>query len=115
MPNKPFKVFERECAALFGTKRFKANTGDSLDFESDHVVGQCKLRKHLSLEALTQLAEQARADGLRLHKLGVVCAKVRRGRDWRKNATGQAPTLIVMTAETFDEWFSFAKRTKGAE
>ncbi len=107
-----WKSFERQCAALFGGSRFWANSGEALDFESDQVVGQCKLRKHLSLEALTQLAEQARADGLRLHKLGVVCAKVRRGRDWRKNATEQAPTLIVMTAETFDEWFSMRTRGK---
>lgn len=106
-----WKQFERECAALFGTKRFKANTGDSLDFESDHVVGQCKLRKSLSLARLTQFAEKAGNDGLRLHKLGVVCAKVRRGKYWKKKATGRAPTLIVMTAETFDEWFSMRSRT----
>ena len=104
MPNKPFKVFERECAKLFGGSRFWSNSGESLDFESPYAVGQAKLRKNLSLERLTQLAEEIWLKAESKGKLGVVCAKVRRG-------SGRAsPTLVIMTAKMFDDYFSFAKR-----
>lgn len=104
-----WKQFERDCAALFGTERFKANTGGSLDFESDDAVGQCKLVKTLSLEQLSKFAEKAATDGFAKQKVGVLCVKVARGRGWKKKAEAKAPMIVAMTAETFDAWFSMRK------
>lgn len=91
MSDKPWKAFEREAAALFGGARFWSNSGESLDIESPNVVGQCKLVKRLSIESLTQLAEQAERDGTVKKKAGVVAVKVRRG------AGRASPMLVVMT------------------
>lgn len=91
-----WKQFERDSASLFHGRRFWANSGESVDFEGavfnrdlglpDHKVhGQCKLVKRMSLEQLTQLAEQN----------DVVCVKIRRG-------SGRAsPALVVLT---FEQW-----------
>jgi hypothetical protein len=92
---KAWKQFEADAAALFGGTRFWANSGERVDFEGavrrgDEAVkvhGQCKLVKTLSLEKLTQLAEEPGID--------VVCVKVRRG-------TGRpSPALVVMTFDTY--------------
>ena len=90
-----WKKFEREVAALFGGRRFWANSGEALDVESSTVVAQCKLVKACSLEALTQLAETAERQGVQKFKAGVVAVKVRRG------AGRKSPTLIVMTETTW--------------
>lgn len=97
MPDKQWKQFERDSAALFGGKRFPANMGHRLDFASPHFVGQCKEVKNLSLEALTKLVEEVEelAGKEPQPKLGVVCAKVRRG-----SGRG-SPTLVVMSDETW--------------
>jgi hypothetical protein len=86
-----WKQFEAEAAALFGGRRHWANSGERLDFETAGYIGQCKLVKVLSLEKLTQLAEELERVSLP-HKAGVVCVKVRRGRG-RPSAM-----LVVCTA-----------------
>lgn len=105
MGNPPWKKFEREAAALFGGRRFWANAGEQLDFEGPSAVGQCKLVKSLSLDQLTELADEVASAGQKKGKLGVVCAKVRRGHGHK------SPMLVVMTADQFDEWFSMRERS----
>lgn len=95
MSDKPWKQLERDAAALFGGARYWANAGESVDVESSTVVAQCKLVKTLSLNALTELAEQAERDGAMKLKAGVVAIKCRRGKG-RKS-----PMLVVMTEATF--------------
>jgi len=92
MSDKAWKKFERDAAALFRGTRFWANAGERVDFSGRtrnglRVNGQCKLVKSLSLNALTQLAEEPDVD--------VVCVKVRRG-NGRKSAG-----LVVMSFENF--------------
>ena len=86
-----WKAFEREAATLFAGARFWANSGERADFEGSifgtKVRGQCKLVKTLSLESLTQLAEEPGIE--------VVCVKRRRG----KGKPSQP--LVVMTFEKF--------------
>lgn len=93
MADAAWKQFERDAAALFGASRFWANSGESIDLEGLNVVGQAKLVKRLSLEALTQLAEQAQRDGDVKKKAGVVAVKVRRG-------SGRASPMLVVMTET---------------
>jgi len=88
---KAWKAFEATAAAIFGTRRLWANSGERVDFRGtvgdQPVHGQCKLTKTLSLEALTVLAEEPGID--------VVCVKRRRG------AGRPSPALIVFTAENY--------------
>ncbi len=94
-----WKDFESYAAGLFGLHRCWANSGERLDFPrpdelgSATALGQCKNTAKLSLNELTTLAEEMQAEGLtkQHHKLGVVCAKVRRGRGQKSS------TLVVMT------------------
>ncbi len=95
MPDKPFKVFEREVGTLLGGKRYPANSGHEIDVEGPLAVAQCKLVKRLSLEELSQLAETAASQGRPKGKLGLVAVKVRRG----KGVPSQG--LVVMTFEMF--------------
>jgi len=86
-----WKQFEREAGRVFQGGRFWANSGEQTDFAGrvgPHAIrGQCKLVKRLSVEALTQLAEEPRVD--------VVCVKVRRGAGRRSAA------LVVFTVENY--------------
>ena len=91
MSDKAWKQFERHAASLFDGKRHWANSGERVDFESEYAIGQCKLVKSLSLEALTKLAEEMERDGEAKKKIGVVVTKVRRG------SGKSSPTLITMT------------------
>jgi len=96
MGNKAWKSFERDAAALFGGKRHPANSGYRVDFESDTAIGQCKLVARMSLEEITQLAEEMERAALPKQKAGVVCVKVRRGK-------GKAsPMLVVCTAAVWE-------------
>ena len=96
MGDKAWKQCEREAAKLFpGGARFWANAGETADFEADGYIGQVKHRKALSLEAITQLAEQADRDGVRRQKVGVVVLKVRRG------AGRKSPLLVVLTEQSW--------------
>lgn len=109
MADKAWKQFERHAASLFDGKRHWANSGERVDFESDWAIGQCKLVKSLSLEALTKLAEEMETDG-KNHKdakgkadpkVGVVVTKVRRG------SGKPSPTLITMTEESLKMFVGF--------
>ena len=90
-----WKQLERDAAALFGGKRHWANSGERLDFESSTAIGQVKLVRRLSLDALTTLAEEMAREALPKQKAGVVVVKVRRGKG-RKS-----PMLVVCTAEVW--------------
>ena len=94
--DKAWKQFEREAAQLFGGARYWANSGESVDVESETVVAQCKHVKALSLAALTDLAAQAERDGTRKLKAGVVAVKVR-----RRQGARRTPMLVVMTEATW--------------
>lgn len=86
-----WKQFERESAHLIDGKRYWANSGERLDVEGPWMIGQCKLVKNLSLNALTILAEEMTG----LPKVGAVFTKVRRG-------CGQVSApLVVMTFDEF--------------
>ena len=74
-----WKQFERDCAKFFNARRYPANTGGRVDFASDSVVGQAKLVQTMSLETLSQWAEEI-AGLAGPERIGVVCVKVRRGR-----------------------------------
>lgn len=104
---KAWKKFEADSAAIFGGKRHWANSGEREDFETPWAVGQCKLVKALSLDALSKLAEEMEAAGLTKKKLGVVCVKVRRGRGC------QSAPLVVMTFRQFEHWFTTKGVTHG--
>ena len=93
MADKPWKQFERHAASLFDGKRHWANSGERVDFESEWAIGQCKLVKSLSLEALTKLAEEMEEEAKKKGKIGVVCTKVRRG------SGKTSPTLVTMTED----------------
>jgi hypothetical protein len=86
-----WKQFEREAALLIDGKRFWANAGERLDVEGPWMIGQCKLVKTMSLNALTKLAEEMTGQ----NKIGAVFVKVRRG-------CGQVSApLVVMTFSEF--------------
>lgn len=91
MSDRAWKAFERAAAAALGAKRFWANAGERVDFEGEHVVGQCKLVQRLSLEELTCLAEEVDQLAAAKGKVGVVAVKVRRG------SGSPSPMLIVLT------------------
>lgn len=104
MSDKSWKKYERVCATAFGGERFWANSGERLDFEGPHVVGQCKEVKSMSLSELTALAEETAAAGKLKGKVGVVCAKLRRG------AGRPSAPLVIMTMDQFTQWFDFKRR-----
>lgn len=101
---KAWKQFEADAAAVFGAKRCWANSGERVDFIGAFAIGQCKLVKVLSLESLTQLAEEMAEAGVAQSKLGVVATKVRRG------AGRKSPILITMTSDMFTAWFDMRTR-----
>jgi len=104
MAGKAWKQFEAAAARLFWGARFWANSGERSDFEGRtrdgvRVKGQCKLVKTLSLEKLTQLAEEQDVD--------IVCVKVRRGRGCPSQG------LVVMTFEKFQEFYGEEEKNPG--
>lgn len=106
---KAWKKFEADSAAVFGGRRHWANSGEREDFESQLAVGQCKLMKALSLNALTDLAEEMEAAGRHKGKLGVVCVKARRG-----SGRPSSP-LVVMTFDQFEHWFTRREGSDGTK
>lgn len=91
-----WKAFERSVAGLIRGKRYWSNSGESLDCESENFVVQCKEVKVLSLQALTELAEQVERDGFAKLKAGVVAVRGKRG-----PGKAKAPTLLVMTEKVW--------------
>lgn len=93
MPDRPWKAEERRAAALFGGRRFAANAGGAVDFETSRYVGQVKHVRRLSLAALETLAVAMERVGFRRspRKCGVVVVKRRPGRG------KVTPRLIVLT------------------
>ena len=92
MSNTSWKQMERDVGELVDGKRYPANQGGRVDVSGPFHVVQCKERKSLSLEQLTQLVEEIEAIGLKEGKVGLVAVKVRRGRG------KQSPILIVQSA-----------------
>ena len=90
-----WKQFERDVAEVVGGKRYPANQGGRVDVEGPAYIVQCKERKSLSLEQLTQLVEEIEGIAKAKGKHGLVAVKVRRGRG------KSSPTLFVQTA---DQW-----------
>lgn len=102
MAEKPWKKAERRAADIMCGKRAWANSGERADSDPEQSlasVWQTKEVKKLSLEALTQLAEEMQVMGESLGKCGSVCVKVRRGRGKK------SPWLVVMTDDMFRKWF----------
>lgn len=99
MGNRPWKSAERRAAQLIGGKRYWANSGRSVDVESEGVVLQMKHVKRLSLAQLEALALEAERQGQQRTppKLGVLVTKRRAGKG---NGT---PYLITMTESTYRE------------
>jgi hypothetical protein len=93
MPDRPWKAEERRAAALFGGRRYPANSGGRLDFETKGFVGLVKHVRHLSLAALEALALQMQCAGVQKSpgKCGVVVVKRRAGPGRR------TPRLVVLT------------------
>lgn len=83
---------ERDVGLLVGGKRYPANQGGRVDVEGDKYVVQCKERRSLSLEQITQLVEEIEAIGKTRGKQGLVAVKVRRG------SGKYSPILIVQSA-----------------
>ena len=104
MADAAWKELERHAAAIFGGRRKWANSGERLDFEAPGYLGQCKLVKRLSLESLSQLAEEMEREALPL-KAGVVVVKVRRGRG------RPSPLLVVCTEAVWRHLNGSAKET----
>lgn len=91
--SQQWKQMERDVGAIVGGKRYWANEGGRVDVHSDKYVVQCKERKALSLEVLTQLVEEIETIGKSQGKQGLVAVKVRRG------SGRHSPILIVQSAE----------------
>ncbi len=95
MADKAWKQFERDVASLLGGTRFWANSGERLDVESSSAIAQCKLVRVMSLEKLSQLAEEVERMAEPKFKAGVVAVKVRRG------SGRKSPMLLVVTEATW--------------
>lgn len=107
MPDKPWKKLERDVAALIGGTRFPANQGGVIDCEGPLCAAQVKLVKRLSLEELTQLAEQTEQATSGIGKLGIVAAKIRRGRGF------SSPIIVAMTETVFAHLLELASHPCG--
>lgn len=95
MGNTSWKQMERDVGLLVGGQRYPANTGDRVDVESPQYVVQCKERRSLSLEQLTQLVEEIELIGGQKGKIGIVAVKVRRGKGKK------SPILFIQSAEAW--------------
>ena len=93
MGNTSWKQMERDVGLLIDGKRYPSNQGGLVDCEGPSYVVQCKERRSLSLEQLTQLVEQIEGIGHLRGKHGLVAVKVRRGKG------KHSPILIVQSAE----------------
>jgi hypothetical protein len=97
MADRSWKKMERRSAALLGGRRFWANSGATVDVESDGIVAQCKEVSRMSLAALEALALEAERQGSQRQKVGLVLVKRRAGRG------RSTPTLCVLTEAAWRE------------
>ena len=97
MGSTSWKQMERDVGAIVGGTRYPANQGGKVDVEGPTCVVQCKERRALSLEQLTQLVEEIEDIGLVKGKKGYVVVKVRRGKG------KYSPMLII---QSIDQWKS---------
>lgn len=97
--SKPWKQAERRAAALIGGRRYPANSGGSVDVESDSYVGQCKEIARASLAELEALTLEVERVGNQKSptKIGILIVKRRAGRGV------ETPTLVIMTHRAFAE------------
>lgn len=87
-----WKQFERNVAAITGGTRYHYNSGGRVDTEGPEYITQCKERKSLSLEQITQLVEEIETIADNKGKKGLLAVKVRRG------SGKSSPILIIQTA-----------------
>lgn len=92
MGNTSWKQLERDVGLLVGGKRYPANQGGRVDVTSPQYLVQCKERKALSLEVMTQLVEEIEQLAKKQDKRGLLAVKVRRGRG------KQSPILFIQSA-----------------
>jgi hypothetical protein len=90
-PDRPWKQEERHAAALFGGRRSQGDSGGSLGFEADGIVGHVRHVSRLSLVQLEELALEIERLGGEASKAGLLVLKRRAG------AGHETPRLIVMT------------------
>ncbi len=107
MGNHSWKELEREVGRIIGGSRYPANQGGRVDVESPTLVVQCKERKALSLEVLTQLVEEIEGIAKERGKKGFVAVKVRRGRG------RVSPILFVQSAEQWTQKSPLADKPAG--
>jgi hypothetical protein len=94
--SQQWKQMERDVGLLVGGTRYPANQGGRVDVEGNQYIVQCKERRSLSLEQLTQLVEEIETIAKAKGKRGLVAVKVRRGKG------KQSPILIVQSAEQWE-------------
>ena len=99
MSDKPFKQFERTCAALINGVRFPANQGGKVDVKSDRILGQCKLVQALSLAEMTRLVVEIEAEAEKVGKRGMLFVKLRSGKG------RPTPLLVVMSGAKWRAWY----------
>lgn len=104
MPNKGWKQFERDAAALILGTRFWSNSGEKLDIIGHHYVGQCKNVERMSLREIIDLSVEAEDQAAEYEQK--VRSKMPNPDPWfvgllfiRKKRSKK--TLVVMTAEEF--------------
>lgn len=89
MSRTGWKPVERDAAALFGGKRFEANTGGRLDFETDEWCGQVKNPQRISLATIERLAAEMDVIATAKGKRGVLVVKRSAGKGVR------TPLLVI--------------------
>lgn len=95
--SQQWKQMERNVGLLTETKRYPANQGGRIDTEGPKYITQCKERKSLSLEQVTQLVEEIEQLGKEKGKIGLLALKARRG------SGRYSPILIVQTIKQWKE------------
>ena len=100
MTDRPWKKWERVCAALIGGSRYPANMGGKVDVESDTIVGQAKEVQTLPLVDLARLAVEIEAVAKAKAKEGVVFVRYKAGRGV------ESPGIVVMTMDTFSHFIN---------
>lgn len=97
MSRTGWKLAERAAAALFGLKRWPANSGYRLDFGGapEHLYdGQVKNVRSMSLARVEELALEMQESSRDVVRIGVVVVK--------RSARKKTPYLVVMTAEVWE-------------